>query len=98
MAAPEPFAEGRLLTTYNGTRVVQTTVPDFSWGCQVCGWLGTGYESEQAAKRAGQDHLWDEHGMVPCNPDDLLDAHRWKRVKGSDSTDQCERCGRYCGK
>lgn len=98
MAAPIPYADGRITVKQSGTVPVTTHVPAYAWQCDECGWLGTGWTSESGALTEAQDHLWNDHGMVPCDPEKLGNGHRWKRVQGTDSIDQCERCGRYCGK
>lgn len=96
-----PMPETPFIVKQSGTMPVLTHVPAWVWQCEVCGWLGTGLNAESTARREAADHLWDDHGIAACDPNRLGPdpaPHRWKHVKGSDSTDQCERCGRYCGK
>ena len=86
-----------------GTVPIVSHVPAFAWRCQVCGWLGTGHTSENAALKEASDHLWDEHNVPLCKSIDGEKqyghpGHRWQHVKGTDSTDQCERCHEWCGK
>ena len=97
---PHPFT-----VKQSGIVTVTSAVPAYVWRCHECGWLGTGWTSEAGAVREAVDHLWDDHGIACCDPDELGPhgpyghvQHVWKRITGTDSTDQCERCGRYCGK
>ncbi len=85
----------------SGTVQVVSTVPAWGWRCGLCGWAGMGWTSENGARREAADHLWDDHQQAACDPNELGPLpfpHVWERVKGTDSTDRCERCGRYCGK
>lgn len=93
-----------LVIKQSGQVAVVTYVPGWAWQCVGCGWLGTGLTSERAAVKEGARHLWDDHKIAACDPE-VLDGgntvagmHEWKAVPGTDSTDQCVRCGRYCGK
>lgn len=81
-----------------GSVPITAHVPAFAWRCHECGWLGTGWTSEREAEREASDHLWEDHMIPGCRPDVLGDPHRWEEVPGTDSTDKCVRCGRYCGK
>jgi len=94
-----------LIVKQSGQVTVTSTVPAYVWRCEVCGWLGTGWTSESGATREAVDHLWNDHQIAACDPDELGPhgfnghvQHLWQHVKGTDSTDQCVRCGRFCGK
>lgn len=87
-----------------GTIPVITMIPAWTWRCEECGWLGVGLSSEFAALKEASNHYWDEHNLALCkNLDDPAQfaahvGHRFHLVKGTDSTEQCERCGVFFGK
>lgn len=86
-----------------GTVPLVQHVPAFAWRCNTCGWLGLGHMSEAGALKEASDHMWDDHEIALCaSINDKKQyghpGHRWHHVKGSDSTDQCERCHEYIGK
>lgn len=86
-----------LIVKQSGQTTVTTTVPAWLWRCTECGWLGTGWTSEGGATKEGADHLWDDHGIAYCHPDEQGE-HRWERIAGSDGASRCKRCGRVSAK
>lgn len=82
----------------HGTVPIISHVPAYAWRCNECGWIGTGHTSERVAEREAADHAWADHGVAACLGAGVGAPHAWKRVPGTDSTDQCERCSAWCGK
>lgn len=86
-----------------GTTPIVQHVPAFAWRCWACGWLGLGHTSENAALKEASTHMWNDHQIALCAPigDEKQyghPGHRWVHVKGTDSTDRCQRCQDWCGK
>ena len=89
---------GPLTVKQSGTVPVTSHIPAWVWRCEVCGWLGTGWTSESGAEKEGADHVWSEHNVAACHEGWYSGPHDWHHVKGTDSCDQCQRCGWMTGK
>jgi hypothetical protein len=94
----DPRTTERLSVKQTGTVAVITHVSAWSWRCEVCGWLGTGFTSERAAEREGADHVWTEHQVAACFPEQFGGPHDFHHVRGSDSMSKCSRCEWVIGK
>lgn len=64
-------------------RPVAVYVDDYYWSCQVCGWLGTGLSSIDAAQAEAADHFRAEH-----EPREVYMVRRDQRPTGGVESDE----------